>query len=64
MPGAQSRLGEERLRAAGVPVEAIYIEGVDHSFIGKTPTETRNATLRATNATFDFFHSKLRAGGR
>lgn len=64
VPVAQSRLGEERLRAAGVPVEAIYIEGVDHSFIGKTPTDTRNATLRATNATFDFFHSKLRAGGR
>ncbi|MEN9684160.1 MAG: hypothetical protein RLZZ427_1911 [Pseudomonadota bacterium] len=59
VPVAQSHLAEARLRAAGVPVEAIYIPGVDHSFIGKTPAETRAATLKATNATFDFFHAKL-----
>lgn len=59
VPVAQSRLGEARLRAAGVPVETIYIPNVDHSFIGRTPAETREATLRATNATFDFFHAKL-----
>lgn len=59
VPVAQSHLAEERLRAAGVPVEAIYIPGVDHSFIGKTPAETRAATVKATNATFDFFHAKL-----
>ena len=59
VPVAQSRLGEAALRKAGVPVEAIYIEGVDHSFIGKTPAQTSEATLRATNATFDFFHAKL-----
>jgi hypothetical protein len=40
-------------------VESIYIEGVDHSFIGKTPQETRAANLRAMNATFDFLHQKL-----
>ncbi|WP_374528193.1 alpha/beta fold hydrolase [Novosphingobium sp.] len=59
VPVAQSHLAEARLRAAGVPVEAIYIPGVDHSFIGHTPAETRDATNRATNATFDFFHAKL-----
>jgi acetyl esterase/lipase len=59
VPVAQSHLAEVRLRAAGVPVEAIYIPHVDHSFIGRTPEETRAATLRATNATFDFFHAKL-----
>lgn len=59
VPVAQSHLGEAALRKAGVPVEAIYIDGVDHSFIGKTPAQTREATLRATNATFDFFHAKL-----
>ncbi len=59
VPVAQSHLGEANLRRAGVPVEAIYIPGVDHSFIGTTPEGTRDATLKATNATFDFFHKVL-----
>jgi acetyl esterase/lipase len=59
VPVAQSHLVEARLRAAGVPVDSIYIPGVDHSFIGATPAETRAATLRAANATFDFFHHTL-----
>lgn len=59
VPVAQSHIAEARLKAAGVPVEAIYIPGVDHSFIGKTPAQTRAATLLATNATFDFFHQRL-----
>ena len=64
VPVAQSRGGEAALRAAGVPVEAIYIPGVDHSFIGSTPAETRSATLRAVNATFDFFHKVLKVPAR
>lgn len=56
---SQSRLAEARLRAAGVPVTAIYIPDVDHSFIGQKPETTRAATLQATNATFDFFHLML-----
>ncbi|MFD1785979.1 alpha/beta hydrolase fold domain-containing protein [Sphingomonas floccifaciens] len=59
VPVTQSRLGEAALRKAGVKVESIYIPGVDHSFIGKTPADTRAATLKATNATFDFFHKNL-----
>jgi acetyl esterase/lipase len=59
VPVAQSHLAEAKLKAAGVPVESIYIPGVDHSFIGKTGADTRAATLRATNATFDFFHKVL-----
>ena len=59
VPVAQSHIAEVKLKAAGVPVEAIYIPGVDHSFIGKTAEATRAATLRATNATFDFFHKVL-----
>lgn len=59
VPVAQSHLAEAAFRKGGVPVEAIYIPGVDHSFIGSTPAETRAATLKATNATFDFFHAKL-----
>jgi acetyl esterase/lipase len=59
VPVEQSHIGEALLRKAGVPVETIYIAGVDHSFIGANPAATREATLRATNATFDFFHAKL-----
>ncbi len=59
---SQSRGAEARLKAAGVPVESIYIPGVDHSFIGATAAETRAATLKAINATFDFFHKTLKAG--
>ncbi|MDB5684511.1 MAG: dienelactone hydrolase [Sphingomonas bacterium] len=59
VPVQQSRIGQAALAKAGVPVEAIYIPGVDHSFIGKTAAETRAATLKAVNATFDFFHDKL-----
>lgn len=59
---SQSRAAEARLKAAGAPVEAIYIPNVDHSFIGATYAETRTATLQATNATFDFFHRTLKVG--
>ena len=64
VPVAQSRLGEAALRKAGASVETIYIPGVDHSFIGADPASTRDATLRATNATFDFFHRKLGVSSR
>jgi acetyl esterase/lipase len=59
VPVGQSREAEVLLRAAVVPVETIYIPGVDHSFIGATPAQTRTATLQAVNATFDHFHAKL-----
>ena len=59
VPVAQSHEAEAAFRKAGVPVEAIYIPNVDHSFLGRTPEETRAATLKAINATFDFFHAKL-----
>jgi acetyl esterase/lipase len=61
---SQSHLAEARLRAAGIPVNAIYIPDVDHSFIGSTPELTRAATLQATNATFDFFHRILDKAAR
>ena len=64
VPVSQSQDAEAKFKAAGVPVQSIYIAGVDHSFIGKTPQATRDATLRATNATFDFFHEKLKVPGK
>ncbi|SOB78504.1 Acetyl esterase/lipase [Sphingomonas guangdongensis] len=59
VPVAQSHKGEAALRAAGVRVQSIYLPAVDHSFIGADAAATRAATLRATNATFDFFHQQL-----
>jgi acetyl esterase/lipase len=64
VPVSQSRDVEVKMKAAGMTVESIYIPGVDHSFIGSTPAETRAATLKATNATFDFFHKTLKGTGR
>jgi acetyl esterase/lipase len=56
VPAEQSRIAAARMTAAGVPVETIFLPGIDHSWIGKNPAETRTATLRAVNATFDYFH--------
>jgi acetyl esterase/lipase len=64
VPVAQSRDVEAKMKAVGMAVEAIYIPGVDHSFVGATAAETRAATLKATNATFDFFHRTLKGVGR
>jgi acetyl esterase/lipase len=61
VPVAQSREAEAAMKAAGVPVTAIYIPATDHSFMGKTADDTRKASLAAMNATFDFFHDKLGA---
>jgi acetyl esterase/lipase len=61
VPVSQSRDVEVRMKAAGMSVDSIYIPAVDHSFIGATAAETRAATLKATNATFDFFHKTLKA---
>jgi acetyl esterase/lipase len=60
VPIGQSYEAEKRFKAAGVPVQVLWLTGVDHSFIGATPAQTRSATLKATNATFNFFHAKLR----
>jgi acetyl esterase/lipase len=64
VPASQSHDVEAKMKAAGMSVESIYIPGVDHSFIGATAVETRDATLKATNATFDFFHKKLKGAVR
>ena len=59
VPVEQSHIAEAALKKVGAHVVSIYIPGVDHSFIGATPQATRNASLKAINATFDFFHDKL-----
>ena len=64
VPVAQSHLVEARMREAGMQVESIYIPGADHSFIAATPAETKAATVRAVNATFDFMHKTLEGAGK
>jgi acetyl esterase/lipase len=59
VPAEQSRIAATRMMAVGVPVETIFLPGIDHSWIGKTPAETRAATMRAVNATFDYFHKRF-----
>lgn len=53
---SQSLMAFDRMKAIGVPVDKIIFPAVDHSFIGTTPKSTRDATLTAVNASFDFFH--------
>ncbi len=57
---SQSKDAFAKMTAAGVKVDEILMPGIDHSFIGKTPAETRVATLKAVNATFDFFGARLK----
>lgn len=59
VPVAQSREMIARLNQVGVKSEFIQLPGVDHSWIGKTPTETTAAHLRALQATFDFFDATV-----
>jgi acetyl esterase/lipase len=49
----------EKLKAAGVPHQLMVIPGVDHVFIGKTPEQTREATLKALEATFRFIDKTM-----
>ena len=60
VPPAQSRTMSDALSKAGVSTQLILIPDVNHSFIGKTPADTRAATLTAVNATFGFFDKVLK----
>ena len=60
VPPAQSRTMSDALSKAGVPNQLILIPGVNHSFIGNTPADTRAATLTALTATFAFFDRVLK----
>ena len=51
----------DKLKAAGVPHELMVLPGIDHSFLGKTPEQTRAANLKALDATFRFIDQTLRA---
>ena len=61
VPPSQSVDFHAALRARGASAELLMLEGVDHSFIGRTPEETRGASLHALHATIDFFDCTLRS---
>jgi acetyl esterase/lipase len=54
IPVKQAHLMEARLKAAGNSVQVLYLQDVDHGFIGETPNATRDANRMALQATFNF----------
>jgi acetyl esterase/lipase len=54
VPIQQSRTYLAALKAKGVGAELLELPGVDHSFIGATPTATRTASLQALQKSLDF----------
>lgn len=56
---SDSRLMHELLRKNGVPAELVTLDGIDHSFVGKTPAQTRQAATQAWEKTVQFFDKVL-----
>jgi acetyl esterase/lipase len=63
VPVQQTREMYDRLRAASVPVELYLIPEVDHSFIGKTPAQTAEASRAALTRVFEFIDTTIGRGG-
>jgi acetyl esterase/lipase len=57
---SQSQTFHAALQANAVKSQLIVLPEVDHSFIGNTAELTRSASLRALQATIDFFDAELR----
>ncbi|WP_176594091.1 alpha/beta hydrolase [Sphingobium sp. EM0848] len=57
---SQTQEFKSALKAAHTPVDAIYIPGVDHGFVGKTDADTHRANAQALEATLAFFERTLR----
>jgi acetyl esterase/lipase len=54
VPCEQTMEMARKLKSAGVKHDVILLPGVTHSFVGKTPESTREANLKAIDATFRF----------
>lgn len=54
VPCQQTMEMAEKLKAEGVKHQLIVLPGINHSVIGKTPEQTREASLKALAATFKF----------
>jgi acetyl esterase/lipase len=61
VPVKQSQEMYDKLRAAGVPVQLFLVPDVDHSFIGKTPADTREASRAALSRVFEFIDATIGA---
>jgi dipeptidyl aminopeptidase/acylaminoacyl peptidase len=48
-----------KLQTAGVKHDVLLLQGLDHNFIGKTPEATRDANLKALDATFKFIDQTI-----
>jgi acetyl esterase/lipase len=59
VPYHQTMEMAEKLKSADVKHELIVLPGVNHSFIGKTPEQTRDANLKALEATFRFIDETI-----
>lgn len=51
----------EKLKTVGVSHEVMVLPGVDHSFLGSTGEQTRDANLEALDATFRFIDKTMKA---
>lgn len=62
VPETQTEELDAALRAKGVSVRKIVIPGVDHSWIGKTPAATRDASRFALRTAIDFIEDRIGDG--
>lgn len=60
VPHQQSIEMHEALDRAGVANTLILVPGVDHSFVGTTPEQTRAATQQALDATFAYIDKAMK----
>jgi acetyl esterase/lipase len=60
VPYQQTLEMADKLKAAGTQSELIVLPGMNHSLIGKTPVQTRDANLRALEATFRFIDKTMK----
>ena len=58
VPYQQTLEMADRLKAAGVPHRLIVLPGVNHSLLGTTHRQTRDANVQALAATFRFIYRK------
>jgi dipeptidyl aminopeptidase/acylaminoacyl peptidase len=61
VPYQQTLEMAEKLKAAGVPHQLMVLPSVDHGLLGKTPEQTREANLKALDATFRFIDRTMKA---
>lgn len=57
VPVAQSQTLYELLKSKGVRTELLVMPDIDHSFLGKTPEATRDASRKALAKTIEFIDS-------